>query len=206
MGVALRMFHFTDSNRGKAWHFGLESMLSTPSSTISPLIVDFAKRVKMREDYGKRPEKDKGGFARWQESPSIKVYAARLEKVFQFGVKNSGYRVEASTMWYPKAEQPCWGLTVRHRDWQEHLAPLEKLAQGFGADFGVDTIKTFIPDNGVSATSTAYETSDGGLQGIRLLIGRLMELSTIVNPTLPGNRGPHLGANLVIRNQLLIDI
>lgn len=104
----------------KAWGFNLESMTLVSKSTVSPAIVAFADSIKMKNGYGNRLDSI-DVFAQWNKTPSINIFGGRLEQIYTFGIKRTGYKVQAIKMWYPGAPMPCWGLAVRHREWDMHL-------------------------------------------------------------------------------------
>lgn len=188
----------------KAWHFGLESMTLMRKGTVSPALTAFANSVRMVPKYNPT---SKTKFAMWSIGPSVKMVYWRLDKIYSFGIKKTGYRVEAATMWYPNQAVPCWGLTVRHRDWGLHLSELERLLEGDGAEWG-DPIKKFIPEDGILSSGTdatdllIKDTPTHG-EGIRLLVSKLMQLSTLVN-TAQRPSVPSLGAGL--GSGILLDV
>ncbi|KAF2002946.1 hypothetical protein P154DRAFT_487968 [Amniculicola lignicola CBS 123094] len=173
----------------KAWSFTLESMIPVRKLTLSPVIVGFADSVKMKPGY--KPESNEP-FATYNRTPSVKFQFFRLDRVYTFGICKTLYRVEAKAMWYPGQTIPCWGLVIRHTEWGMHLSPLEKLSPGNGANFGSDSIKTFIPDGGVSSSHALDDTElEDQLEQIQLentslddgmviLIEKLLQLSEIV--------------------------
>jgi translation elongation factor EF-1beta len=134
-------------------------------------------------------------FARWDRTPTIKNHleTGRLDSVYSFGIKDTGYKVEVTAMWYPRQQKPVWGLAVRHLDWGVHLAELEDLKVGRRAEWG-DTIKTFFPKD--SSSGPVDESSLGfGLEnlslddsiikettaGLEFLTNKLLKLSGIVS-------------------------
>lgn len=210
-------------NRAKAWHFGLESMVALPRSAVSPAVVSFANQIKLEPKYAKDPTySSHEKFARATQSLSVKEQFSKLDKIYTFGIKKTGYRVEATKIWYEN-KKPCWGIVVRHRDWGMHLGELERLAPGHGADWG-DTIKTFLPDNGFTSTSPGEDKEDQDdlpdiknlsvngqkiqlpRRGIRLLIAKLMQLSQVINSDLAPQMEPSLGDGLAFYDPTLLDI
>ncbi|KAF2869854.1 hypothetical protein BDV95DRAFT_497090 [Massariosphaeria phaeospora] len=184
---------------GKAWHFGLESMMPATTSSIPPAVIGFANRVTLTPGYanGKNLE-SKEAFAQWSLNPSLKLLTGRLDKVYTFGIAKTNYKVEFFASWYPSKSIPCWALVVRHLEWATHLAELERLPPGEKASWG-DVITTFIPDDGITSTASQDnsnpEEEELDLQnlrldmaseaqpreGIRLLTQKLMELSQVIN-------------------------
>jgi hypothetical protein len=190
----------------RGWNFSLESMSVVSKSTVSPAVVAFANSVKMMRGYSLGSNEL---FAQWPRTPSVNIYNGRMEQVYTFGLKDTGYRVEAAKMWYPGVSMPCWGLAVHHREWELHLGELERLPPGRGAEWN-DVVKTFFPDNGCSLTSAPkdkhgelLDLSELGISnehGVRLLVTKLVELSNLVNGATPTTQS--LGKGLVIRDSL----
>lgn len=138
-------------------------------------------------------------FAEWDRSPSVDrlLKDGRLDRIYSFGVRETCYKVELSTMWYPE-QSPCWGLAVRHNEWATHLAELERLQTGHQASWG-DIIALFLPDDGGSSIPLDAEDEDLGIstlkldrdadappqgpsrEGIRMLTNILLQLSEIVS-------------------------
>ncbi|KAL1791959.1 hypothetical protein ACET3X_009710 [Alternaria dauci] len=151
----------------RGWHFALESLTPVASKSISPVITDFAERVKMRPDHDHRFSES---FAEWEQTPTVKKYlrTGRLDTIYSFGIKQTCYKVGVTGMWYPGQKLPVWGLSVRLPEWATHLAELERLLVGREADWG-DTIATFLPDDGQSRDSSAARTFArpvrGGVEG-----------------------------------------
>ncbi|KAF2691292.1 hypothetical protein K458DRAFT_287346 [Lentithecium fluviatile CBS 122367] len=192
----------------KAWQFSLESMVPLSKKIVSPALRGFAEQVKMRPKYSKHSNET---FATWKWSPSLKIEAGRLDKIYSFGIRNTCYKVEAIAMWYPGQKVPCWGINVRHSEWVSHLADLEQLQLGRCAEWG-DVIKTFLPDDGLISISTQEKEDDlpdvgkvslslnvmsPAREGIRILANKLMELSEIINNPVGGITigGPGAGAD-----------
>lgn len=124
-------------------------------------------------------------FVEFKAGASLKVLAGRLDKIYTFGIRNTGYVLDLMSMWYPQKDAPCWGLNVYHNEWKSHLADLEQLQTGERADWG-DTVGTFLPDDGFTATgmvtATPQAREDEKSQprdGIRILLVKLMEISQI---------------------------
>ncbi|KAF2120625.1 hypothetical protein BDV96DRAFT_485191 [Lophiotrema nucula] len=176
---------------GKAWHFGIERMFAVSKSTLSPVITNFADSVKMKPDYSAAIN-SLATFATWNMTPSVKFHFGKLEKVYKFGIRETDYTVERVSAWYPNQNVPCCGLVVRHAEWAAHLAELERLPPGYSANFD-NAIRTFFPDNGCDSSSNrssldkqlkATSLSDpekGVVPGLKLLMGKLMQLSAIVS-------------------------
>lgn len=177
----------------RGWHFALESLVPVAAKSISPVITGFADRVKMRPNHDHRSNES---FAEWEQTPTVKKHLrnGRLETIYSFGIKQTCYKVEATSMWYPGQRLPVWGLCVRHSEWATHLAELERLPVGRKADWG-HTVATFLPDDGQSCYSSAVEDEDFGTRnldlgpgveapprdGIRILMDKLLQLSAIVS-------------------------
>jgi hypothetical protein len=134
-------------------------------------------------------------FAQWDPTPVVKSYLqdGRLDKIYTFGVQNTGYQVEAKAMWHPGRQVPCWGLSLRHSEWAIHLAELERLRVGSQATWG-HVVSTFLPNDGISSSGTDVKEDLGmkylniGLDqpepvrnGIRVLMDTVLELSKIVS-------------------------
>lgn len=170
--------------KSRGWHFALESLIPVSPTTVSPLLRDFAARVRMRDGYDVSSHE---AFAVWDNTPTIKkcLITARSDIVYSFGIKKTSYKVEVTGMWYP-GQKPAWGLCVRHFEWATHLAELERLAMGHKATWG-DTVTTFLPDDGHSCHSAIEEyreedeEDEGARDGIRILTDKLSQLSTLVS-------------------------
>jgi hypothetical protein len=169
-------------------------MTLAPKSTLSPIIIGFAERVKLKAGFAKNCSSQEI-FAQWSLGPSQKIEMARLDKFYTFDIKKTGYQVEAIAMWYPFQTVPCWGLNVRHREWAAHLCELERLPQGQGVEFG-DVVERFLPANGVTSTHDPdpnvdlpqlqrLELDDHNIppakDGVRILVNKLLELSAVIN-------------------------
>ena len=144
-------------------------------------------------------------FAEWEKSPSIRslLRGGRLDRIYAFGIKETLYKVELISMWYPNEQSPCWGIAVRHTEWATHLAELERLQTGHQANWG-DIIATFLPDDGGSST-VLEDDDDFGVsklkldsngdeaprklsrEGIRTLSNILLQLSEIVSSVTMGD-------------------
>ncbi|KAF2746488.1 hypothetical protein M011DRAFT_85036 [Sporormia fimetaria CBS 119925] len=171
-------------SESRGWCFDLESMDAIPNKFVNPAILGFAEGVKLDpkccEPTSTKP------FATCRPSPSTKIVFSRLDRIYAFGIKDTSYRVEATAMWYPKATVPCWGLTVSHMEWKAHLAELETLSPGGGAQWGQgNLVKLFFPEDGISSRANARSSSTTGPgNGLKLLVEKLMELSKIVKAAL----------------------
>jgi hypothetical protein len=177
----------------RGWHFALESLIPVAAKSVSPVIIGFADRVKMRPDHDHRSTES---FAEWDQTPTVKKHlrTGRLDTIYSFGIRQTCYKVEAACMWYPGQKLPVWGLCVRHTEWATHLAELEHLPVGRKADWG-HTVATFLPDDGQSCYTSAVEDEDFGMKnldlgpgveepprdGIRILMDKLLQLSAIVS-------------------------
>jgi hypothetical protein len=182
-------------------------MTTMLKSTVPAALTSFAKGVAMKPNY-RESVCSNDIFATFTPTASVNIRNFRFERIYTFGIKETGYRVETIAMWYPRQNVPVWGLAVRHNEWAMHLGSLETLPTGYGANWGKeDIVKVFIPDNGKS--SKIAEDDDTGLShgrsrgrddvhgnGIRLLVDRLMELSKIVKPPAPAPLVSTLGTGL----------
>jgi hypothetical protein len=190
-------------------------MTFVPKAAISPALVGFADSIHLKPGY-KAHLQSKESFAKWSQSPSIKIKDGRLDKVYTFGIKKTGYRVEVAAMWYPLCKSPCWGLSVRHNEWAMHLNELERLPPGGRAGWG-DTVSTFLPEDGITSASSegvgclAVELEDlnvGGKdipaprRGIKLLVDKLMQLSQVINCDNSEQAAPSLGRGLAFCNSV----
>ncbi|KAF1835518.1 hypothetical protein BDW02DRAFT_548101 [Decorospora gaudefroyi] len=185
----------------RGWHFALESLDLVPAKSISPVLTGFADRVKMRP---KHEVTSTESFAEWEQTPTIKknLRTGHLDTIYSFGIKESCYNVELTSMWYLGQKLPVWGLSVRHTEWATHLAELERLPVGSKADWG-RTITTFFPDDGQSSYSVAVGDEEFGMnnlslghgveapphEGIRFLVDKLLQLSAIVSSVTDTGRG-----------------
>jgi hypothetical protein len=169
-------------------------MALAPKSTLSPIIIGFAERVKLKPGFAKNYSSQEI-FAQWSLGPTQRIEMARLDRIYTFGIKKTGYQVEAVAMWYPFQTVPCWGLSVRHREWAAHLCELERLPQGQGVEFG-DIVERFLPANGVTSAYDPDEDADlpqlqkleldgddvpQAKDGVRILVNKLLELSAVIN-------------------------
>ncbi|KAF2833240.1 hypothetical protein CC86DRAFT_415001 [Ophiobolus disseminans] len=177
----------------RAWHFALESLIPVPRKTVSPVLVGFAERVRMKRNYDISSTES---FAEWDTTLNIKKYlqTGRLDSIYSFGIEKTCYKVELTAMWYPSQQLPVWGLAVRHLEWASHLAELEDLPIGRQAMW-LDTISSFLPDDGQSSSNIDEDSDDCGTRrlkvddsddesprdGIRILTDKLMKLSEIVS-------------------------
>lgn len=129
-------------------------------------------------------------FVDFRAGHSLKIVTGRLDMLYTFGIRKTGYKLDCMCMWYPHKDIPCWGLNVYHNEWQSHLARLEQLQPGERGDWG-DTVSTFLPDDGFTATGMAMATPQSSTEtgetetpqprdGIRTLLAKLMEISQIV--------------------------
>ncbi|KAF2637096.1 hypothetical protein P280DRAFT_458889 [Massarina eburnea CBS 473.64] len=177
----------------RAWQLSIESMSPIPKRLASPALRGFADGVTIKPNYQLQSN---GIFAMWKNSSSLPLLNGRLDKVYSFGIQKTCYRVELIGMWYPGQAVPCWGINFRHGEWATHLAQLERLVVGRGAEWG-DAIATFLPNDGLSSFDTAPkdETDLRRLQkfslnmnnpetprdGTRLVLDQLMRLSAVIN-------------------------
>ncbi|KAH7385604.1 hypothetical protein BKA66DRAFT_583220 [Pyrenochaeta sp. MPI-SDFR-AT-0127] len=189
----------------RGWHFALESLISVHPKSVSPILIDFAERAKIKPNYDMSSTES---FAEWDQTPTIKrhLQTGRLDTVYSFGIQKTCYKVEVTKMWYPQQKLPVWGLAVRHVEWATHLAELERLPIGRQADWG-HTVSTFLPDDGLTSYSSGEENIDldmGHLSlrlaeynsntdvpprdGIRILTDKLMQLSAIISSVTSGGK------------------
>ncbi|KAF2272100.1 uncharacterized protein EI97DRAFT_485524 [Westerdykella ornata] len=168
----------------KVWHFGLESMKVMHKSTVSPVLKTFAQGVKLHPQRTGQDCLER--FASYTPNPSARIVYSRLDKVYTFGITGTGYRVEFTAMWYPSRGTPLWGLSVRHIEWPLHLQELENLQPGGSAQWKMDLVRLFFPEDGV--TSKEQQKGDGDSphgNGVKLLFERLMKLSSIIKAATP---------------------
>jgi hypothetical protein len=161
----------------------------------SPALIGFAEGVKLKRDY--RLDSNEP-FWQQKKAANLTHKYYRLEKIYSFGIRRTSYKIELVGIWYPGHKIPCWGLNIRHSEWATHLAELERLVLGRGANWG-DAISTFLPDDGISAPPPEDEEDHvprlGDLNlrslgltveapprdGIRLLLDKMMQLSIIIS-------------------------
>lgn len=191
-------------NRSRGWHFALESLVPLPKKIVSPVLLSFADGVMMKPGYNIA---SRTIFATWLLTPTVKrsLHAFRLEKIYTFGIQKTGYKAELTEMWYPGQTMPVWGLGVRHDTWALHLAQLERLSVGGNADWD-NSISTFFPDDGYSdnfldnkgkhkaedeefglnnLSLDSSEIEETPRHGVRILLNKLMQLSTLVSSVDP---------------------
>ncbi|KAF2856104.1 hypothetical protein T440DRAFT_494916 [Plenodomus tracheiphilus IPT5] len=174
----------------RGWSFALESLIPVQPQLVSAALTGFAKSVTMQPKYDVRSN---NRFARWESTPTVKKHLVtyRMDKIYSFAIKETCYKVELTAMWYPMKQTPVWGLAVRHIEWATHLAELERLPVGDQARWG-DTISTFLPDDGQMSSAHGPVKKQVKLDrdekqdepprtGIRILVGRLMQISEIVS-------------------------
>jgi hypothetical protein len=165
-------------------------MIPILGSTVSPALRDFAHRLRMVKDYN--PSSKERPIADVKLNSILDLKYCRLDKVFSFGIKDTCYKVELVSMWYPYRKIPCWGVYVRHKGWINHLTELEGLRPGECASWGDDVLTAFLPDNGGMPTVGEDDVAavpipridprqDSPLrEGIQLLTSKLMQLSKII--------------------------
>ncbi|KAF1943245.1 hypothetical protein EJ02DRAFT_343738 [Clathrospora elynae] len=177
----------------RAWHFGLESMITMPKKLVPPILNSFAQGVRLKKKYDMSSREI---FAEWDTSPTVMRHLkySRSDKIYPFLIRNTCYRVELTAMWYPRGKEPFWGVTIRHTQWAYLLAELDKLPAGQRAEWE-DTIATFLPDEGCSPCSVVDKDEEFGMQnlnldkdnepharnGIRFLAGQLLRISELVH-------------------------
>ena len=170
-------------------------MIPVPSKSISPILTQFAKQVRMRPGY---KHQCTDTFAEWDTTSTINKYVQteRLAAIYSFGIKNTYYKVDLMRIWYPTQKLPVWSLAIRHAEWANHLSELEHLPMGRKANWG-DTVTTFLPDDGQSSYNATNVTNEDDLDmgslslgvtaqtsprgGIGILIAKLLEVSAVVS-------------------------
>lgn len=178
----------------KGWQFNLISMQPVRKVTVPAILKHFADHVQISSKIHKHPNvrfvtNDTVGA-------SLKLLASRLDKIYTFGIKDTYYKVNCMAMWYHSQSAdatPCWGLNITHDDWQTRLADLEHLETGRAIQWK-DTDRAFLPPDGLSSFHIKDESVDAAMSnlnisdredhdydGIRLLLNKLMELSTFIN-------------------------
>lgn len=157
---------------------------------VPAVVSSFANRVRHHPEHMTAP---KHPFAQFYTPSFPQGSLLRLDKIYTFGLGDSGYKLDWMCMWYPSnLAEPCWGLSAYHEDWQAHLAKVEVLSLAECADWG-DTVSSFLPENGsfVGGTATAQPTSDELPQvdmdshqqprdGILILLKKIEELSKLL--------------------------
>lgn len=217
------------ATRSKAWVFDLESMTPISKAKVNPAVQDFVERMKFTAKTNDH-QSTWNRFVSPVVTQSIRIIYSRLDKVYEFGIKETGYILQASACWYPDRETPVWCLSISHKEWPSHLAELTWLCPGEVAQWG-DVISTFFPDDGISSYGMSLPRKNSGQhgdvddipldglnleeeygptpsKGVRLLMDKLMQLSKIVNaPNLTDivPDQPRLGAGLTLRNWDLLD-
>jgi len=128
-------------NRSKAWEFSLSSMASVPKSSAPKRLQDFVEGVQMKLDYNLQSQEPfvVGNLSR------MRLVMSRLDKIYTFGIKDTGYKVEVMGMWYPNEKIPCWGLSIRHVDWASRLVELERNKVGKRPEWEDIIAKAFLP-------------------------------------------------------------
>lgn len=164
----------------------MESVLPIPRHTVPIEIQASIKDAKVKAKFDPR---SKDPFVAWRTSRLF--HTGRMEMVYSFGVRETCYKVELSKIWYPKKE-PCWGVNVRHQNWNNLLVILERLPTGETVNWG-NAIEKFFPQDGQMPGVNAKVKKEGlGMQklcledpdptaGIKLLVTILMQLSEIVH-------------------------
>ncbi|KAJ8108105.1 hypothetical protein OPT61_g8405 [Boeremia exigua] len=144
----------------RTWFFALESMTPVPRFNVHHVLAGFAQRTVLKSDYD---ENSMQPFAKCESSPTVKnlLLNGRLDKIYNFAVRNTCYKVELTGMLYSARAPLCWGLAVRHTEWATHLAELELLQTGHQAGWG-DILETFLPNDGGSSVNLAYDDIDSG--------------------------------------------
>ncbi|CAI6238966.1 unnamed protein product [Periconia digitata] len=173
----------------KAWQFSLISFIPMlDRRLVSPALSSFAASVQMKQGYDLASSLPP--LESTKPDRTLKPIAVKIEKKYTFRIKGSGYKVDMVGRWYrqkPGFLPCCWGIDVRHSDWETHLTQMERLESGHAAQWG-DPLATFFPDNGFSAPPIEDEASlnyvspvEPPREGIRLLVDILMRLSSFVN-------------------------
>ncbi|KAF1915204.1 hypothetical protein BDU57DRAFT_265645 [Ampelomyces quisqualis] len=174
----------------RGWQFALESMVPVPLKTVPPILTNFADRLKMRPNYSPSFTES---FAEWDATSTVKrcLQTGRLDSIYRFGLKGTCYKVELIAMWYPQKKLPIWGLSVRHSEWETHLAELESLSVGRKAGWDEDTMSMFFPQGGQSFADAkeALNTEELCLDdrkvptgdGLAVLVNKLMAVSEVIS-------------------------
>lgn len=168
----------------KGWQFSLTSMDPISSQLVPAALYNFAEQVQLKV---KNHTTSTSQFVKFNVSQSLTLKTGRTDKIYTFGIRNTGYKLECIAMWHPHKDTPCWGLRVYHNEWRSHLAILEQLRVGERAAWG-DTLQAFLPDDGYSAgevpdrcePETSEKTTEISRDGIRILLDKLMEISQVV--------------------------
>lgn len=168
--------------RSKAWAFSLETMTPYPKASVSPSIKTFAEEVKLHPQAIKNLNNRKPFVTCPKGSKVPKPVRTRLERTYTFKLRDTDYKVDATSIWYLTDEkisqyEPLSALSIRHEDWSTHLSYLETMAPGGDPGWPRDNIvEYFVPD-------------------LELLIERLMRLSEQLYAT-DTLQLPSLGARL----------
>ena len=168
----------------KAWQFSLTSMDPISRQLVPAALHNFAEQLQVR------PEHDPSSrtrFVDFKVSKSLNLLTGRVDKIYTFGIRKTGYKLECIAMWYPRKNLPCWALRVYHSEWHSRLAMLEQLRVGECAPWG-DTVQTFLPDDGYAAveiperhqSESNEKAAEIPRDGIRILLVKLMEISKLV--------------------------
>lgn len=167
-------------------------MIPVLSKSISPVLTQFAKQVRMRPGYKHQSTE---AFAEWDTTSTVSkhVQTGRLTAIYSFGIKNTYYKVDLKRIWHPTQKPLVWSLAVRHSEWGNHLSELEHLPMGRKANWG-DIVTTFLPDDGQSSynasneddlnmgnlsLSAAAQASPRG--GVGILVAKLLQVSAIIS-------------------------
>jgi hypothetical protein len=108
-------------------------MIPIGKAIVPTAICGFAEqtRVKPRHDTA-----SKESFISFNAGPSLKIITGRIDKIYTLGMRETAYKLDVVSMWYPGKDVPCWGLNVYHSDWRTHLAKAEQLRTGECAAWG----------------------------------------------------------------------
>ncbi|KAL5465953.1 hypothetical protein PMIN06_000295 [Paraphaeosphaeria minitans] len=168
----------------KGWQFSLTSMIPLKTTLVPTAIRHFADETQIKPKYDTG---SKQAFLEFPHGLSLGLLTGRLDKIYTFSIKKTGYKVNATSMWYPGANISCWGLNVYHSDWRSLLATTEQLRQGEHGVW-VNTVATFLPNDGLFCDPNEPEQppkldhtgKPRPGDGIRLLTTKLMELSQVI--------------------------
>lgn len=178
-------------------------MIPVSRETAVPWLVGFTEQVVVHPKYDVCSTEP---FAKWDKAPTTAkgcLVTTRLDMIYSFGIRDTCYKVELMSMWYPGQKIPVWGLGIRHIQWEEHLALLENLAIGERAEWG-STIETFFPKDGVYSSysgGSADDLSVGDLSlnsesgqssndGLEIFMEKLLQISGLVSSVTQGDGAP----------------
>lgn len=106
-----------------------------PGSSVSPSITAFAEQVELVPQAIKDATCRKP-FVTWPQGRHVpKMLRSRLERTYTFKLRDTEYKVDATSAWYPGSPQeqqyaPLSLLSIRHDEWSTHLSHLETMGAG----------------------------------------------------------------------------